>query len=145
MRFDRKPDNVFAVQDEIAQEVARALGVSLDPATSQRLAGHGTRNLDAYLAYVKGQALMSSRKITEGEQAVKSLSAAISIDPQFAAAYAALADAQLQLGMLVRWHCGRYLRAGDQDRQAAGDEGVGVGSQRRTGLSRARQVEGRRS
>ena len=100
MRFDRKPDNVFAVQDEIAQEVARALGVSLDPATSQRLAGHGTRNLDAYLAYVKGQALISSRKITEAEQAVKSLSAAISIDPQFAAAYAALADAQLQLGML---------------------------------------------
>ncbi len=100
MRFDRKPDNVFAVQDEIAQEVARALGVSLDPATTRRLAGHGTKNLDAYLAFVQGRALMSSRKIADGAQAIERLSAAISIDPQFAAAYAALADAQMQLSML---------------------------------------------
>ena len=141
LRFDRKPDNVFAVQDEIAQEVARALGVSLDPATTKRLAGHGTKSLDAYLAFVKGRVLMSSRKITDGKQAVESLSAAISIDPQFAEAYAALADAQMQLSMLSEGTVGGTYEAGDSSRQAAGREGVGAGSQCRTGLPRARQLK----
>ncbi len=101
LRFDRKPDNVFAVQDEIAQEVARALGISLDPATTQRLAGHGTTNLDAYLAFARARVLMSSRRIADGKKAIESLSTAIRLDPKFAAAYAAQADAVVQLGMLT--------------------------------------------
>ena len=100
MQFDRKPDNVFAVQDEIAREVARALGVSLDPATTRRLAGHGTTNLDAYLAFVRARVLMSSRKIADAKMAIESLSTAIRLDPNFAPAYAAQADAVLQLGLL---------------------------------------------
>ena len=51
MRFDRPPGDVFAVQDEIAMQVARALELSLDANATDRLTGQGTSNLDAYLAY----------------------------------------------------------------------------------------------
>jgi TolB-like protein/DNA-binding winged helix-turn-helix (wHTH) protein/Tfp pilus assembly protein PilF len=114
MQFDRKPDNVFAVQDEIAREVARALGVSLDPATTQRLAGHGTTNLDAYLAFVRARVLMSSRKIADAKRAIESLSTAIRLDPNFAAAYAAQADAVLQLGLLSDSNEGAVHRQASQ-------------------------------
>jgi len=100
LRFDRKPDSVFAMQDEIAQEVARALGVSLDPATTKRLAGQGTTNLDAYLAYAKGRSLLSSRKVVNADLAIESLSRAIEIDPGYASAYAALADAWMARNQL---------------------------------------------
>jgi TolB-like protein/DNA-binding winged helix-turn-helix (wHTH) protein len=100
LRFDRKPDSVFAMQDEIAQEVARALGVSLDPATTKRLAGQGTTNLDAYLAYAKARILLSSRKVADADLAIESLSRAIEIDLGYAAAYAALADAWMSRSQL---------------------------------------------
>lgn len=100
LQFDRKPDDVFAVQDEIAQAVAHALGVSLNPTLRKQLVGHGTTNLDAYLAFIQGRSLMSSRKIVDGERAIERFSRAITLDPQFSAAYAALADANVQLSGL---------------------------------------------
>jgi TolB-like protein/DNA-binding winged helix-turn-helix (wHTH) protein/Tfp pilus assembly protein PilF len=100
LQFDRKPDDVFAVQDEIAQAVADALGVSLNPTLRKQLVGHGTTNLDAYLAFIQGRSLMSSRKIADGERAIERFSRAITLDPQFSAAYAALADANVQLSGL---------------------------------------------
>jgi len=102
LQFDRKPDDVFAVQDEIAQGVARALGVSLNRALTKQLVGRGTTNLDAYLAFIQGRSLMTSRKIADGQRAIERFSAAITLDPQFAAAYAALADAHLQASLLSR-------------------------------------------
>jgi TolB-like protein/DNA-binding winged helix-turn-helix (wHTH) protein/Flp pilus assembly protein TadD len=98
LQFDRKPDDLFAVQDEIAQGVARALGVSLDPA--RQPARQGTTNLDAYLAFIHGRSLMASRKIADGQRAIERFSAAIALDPKFAAAYAALAVAHMQASFL---------------------------------------------
>jgi TolB-like protein/DNA-binding winged helix-turn-helix (wHTH) protein/Tfp pilus assembly protein PilF len=102
LQFDREPDDVFAVQDEIAQAVARALGVSLDPTLEKQLIGQGTTNLDAYLAFIHGRALMASRKIADGDRAIERFSTAIALDPQFAAGYAALADAYVQVSVLSR-------------------------------------------
>jgi TolB-like protein/DNA-binding winged helix-turn-helix (wHTH) protein/Tfp pilus assembly protein PilF len=99
LQFDREPDDVFAVQDEIAVAVARALGVSLDP-TAAALAMQGTTKLDAYLAFIHGRSLIASRKIADGQRAIERFSAAITLDPKFAAAYAALAAAHMQASFL---------------------------------------------
>jgi TolB-like protein/DNA-binding winged helix-turn-helix (wHTH) protein len=95
MRFDRPPGDIFAIQDEIAERVAGALRISLDAGAAERIAGKGTRVFDAYLAYLQGSALLASARVPDMKAAVDHLSRAVRIDPQFAAAYVALAQAEL--------------------------------------------------
>ena len=59
LRFDRTIDDIFAVEDEIANSVARALEVSLSE-PQHPYARYGT---DAYLAFLQGRRLIGSRKI----------------------------------------------------------------------------------
>ena len=60
MRFDRRPGDVFAIQDEIAVQVTQALELSLDPEAKERMTGQGTTNLQAYLAFLQGRALLAT-------------------------------------------------------------------------------------
>lgn len=96
MRFDRTPQDVFAIQDEIALAVARALQLSLDPATTEKLASRGAENFDAYLAYLQGRAVMAQWRVADVGNAVEHFSQAIRLDPSFAPAYVELAAAQLR-------------------------------------------------
>src|SRR5262249_14973667 len=95
MRFDRNPQDVFAVQDEIAVAVAQALELRLDADASQQLVRHGTRNLAAWLAYQQARALLATRKIADIDRAQQRLADAIRLDPAFSAAYVALAEAHI--------------------------------------------------
>lgn len=95
MRFDRRPVDVFAVQDEIALQVTRALELTLDEDALKHMRGQGTSNLDAYLAYVQARALLDSDRVADVEQAIELLDRATTIDPRFAAAYVAQAEAGL--------------------------------------------------
>jgi serine/threonine-protein kinase len=101
LRFDREIDDIFAVEDEIAQGVARALEVSLGPETHP-YAQYGT---DAYLAFMQGRALVASRKVADAERAIERFSQAVRIAPTFAAAYVALADAHLHLAQVTDDSC----------------------------------------
>lgn len=94
--FDRTVDDIFAVEDEISQSVARALEVSLGE-KQHPFARYGT---DAYLAFLEGRALIASRKVGDAERAIERFSRATEIAPTFAAAYAALAGAHLHLVQL---------------------------------------------
>ena len=96
LRFDRTVDDIFAVEDEISQGVARALEVSVGE-KEHPFARYGT---DAYLAFLEGRALIASRKVVDAERAIERFSHAIEIAPTFAAAYAALAGAHLHLVQL---------------------------------------------
>lgn len=96
MRFDRTPQDVFAMQDEIALAVARALQLSLDPAITEKLTGQGTTNFDAYLAYLQGRAVMAKWRVADMDEAALHFSRAIQLDPSFAPAYVELAAAQLR-------------------------------------------------
>ncbi len=96
MRFDRTPRDVFAMQDEIALAVARALQLSLDPAVTEKLTGSSTANLDAYLAYLQGRAVLAKWRVADLDEAVTHFSQAIRLDPAFAPAYVDLAVAQLR-------------------------------------------------
>lgn len=98
-QFDPAPQNVFAVQDEIALEVARALKLTLDSAGGQTASPRsvGTENYDAYFEFLRGRALLASVRVAELPAAVGALTAAIRHDPRFASAYVLLARAKVAL------------------------------------------------
>jgi TolB-like protein/DNA-binding winged helix-turn-helix (wHTH) protein len=96
MRFDRTPQDIFAMQDEIALEVGRALKLSLDRSVMEKLTGGGSANFNAYLAYLQGRAVMAKWRVADTGEAIRHFSEAIQLDPAFAPAYIELAAAQLR-------------------------------------------------
>ena len=95
MRFDRRPGDVFAIQDEIAVQVTQALELSLDPEAKERMTGQGTTNLQAYLAFLQGRALLATSNVTEVKAATEHFERSVALDPKFPAAYVNLAQAEL--------------------------------------------------
>ncbi|HEX2494977.1 MAG TPA: winged helix-turn-helix domain-containing protein, partial [Steroidobacter sp.] len=97
LRFDRAETDILDAEDEIVHGVARALEVSLHEG-AHPFARFGA---DAYLSFLQGKALMTSRKAADAERAIERFSRAIELAPDFAAAYVALADARLLLAHLT--------------------------------------------
>ncbi len=93
MKLDRAIDSVFELQDQISQRVAQQLDVTLRGRTA-RYAQYGT---DAYLAFLRGRALIESRKLKDVQESVRQFSRAVELAPTFAAAIAELARAKWQL------------------------------------------------
>ena len=93
--FERRIDDVFAVQSEIATAVAVALAAEVaDPGTpqEQRAASGGTTNIAAFDAYLRGRTLYETGSDEASErQALALFDTAIERDPEYAAAYAARA------------------------------------------------------
>jgi TolB-like protein/DNA-binding winged helix-turn-helix (wHTH) protein/Tfp pilus assembly protein PilF len=100
LRFDRTIEDIFAVEDEITQNVAEALRVSLTE-NQHPYARFGT---DAYLALLQGRALTATHRIADGEQAIERFERAIEIAPDFAIAYVDLANAKVKLASLRSLH-----------------------------------------
>jgi TolB-like protein len=91
--FDRKLENVFAVQTEIAELVANHLSVKVKPAEKTRLAEKPPVTADSYLAYLKGRTLLHDILAAALDGARIQFELAISLDPMNAAAHSGLADA----------------------------------------------------
>lgn len=87
--FERQLGDIFAIQDEIARAVAGALSIALDIDARNRLQGAGTRNFEAYDNYLAATDFL--RNGSDLPQAVIYLQRAIKMDPNYAAAWAALA------------------------------------------------------
>jgi TolB-like protein/Tfp pilus assembly protein PilF len=92
--FDRDLHDVFKVQDEITAAVVSALKIHL--ISAQRPTAHelGTANLEAYNQFLIGKQSYNQGNSDGYRRATASLRAAISLDPDYAAAYALLALAQ---------------------------------------------------
>ncbi len=90
-RFDRDLDDVFAIQDEIAQAVARKLRVTFDVGPS-RLPGL-TQDAEAYDLMLRARSLVRRRHGGEIERAVALLRQALAIDPKFALGWNVLGNA----------------------------------------------------
>lgn len=87
-RFDRKLADVFAIQDEIATEVVKAIQGALPAAQQARLVRKRTDNVAAYDEYLKGIALLPGRKVPGMRRALAHFERAIELDPSYARAYA---------------------------------------------------------
>jgi non-specific serine/threonine protein kinase len=92
-RFDREMKDVFEVQDEMARKIAEALRVTLSPEELEALAIKPTENLQAYDLYLRGKRYARRQTRQDLEFALQMFENAVAIDPSFALAYAACANA----------------------------------------------------
>jgi TolB-like protein/tetratricopeptide (TPR) repeat protein/predicted Ser/Thr protein kinase len=96
-RFDRDFDDVFAIQDEIAQAIVTNLEVKLGRRSDARIVKPSTENLKAYNLFLEGR----YHWIRRGESLIhaeRCLSEAVELDPAFALAHSSLADTRNLLG-----------------------------------------------
>lgn len=96
--FDESVSDIFRLQDSIAERVAAALVPSLTTEERARVARRQTNNTDAYRSYVLGRYYWSRRTEEDLRKSAEYFQEAVSKDPQYALAYAGLADAYNILG-----------------------------------------------
>ena len=92
--YDREltAGNIFAIQTELAEDIASALKAALTPAEKERARVAPTRNLAAWEAYQLGQQRLAKRTASGLDEAEQFFRKAIELDPNFASAYAGLAN-----------------------------------------------------
>ncbi|MEJ2513598.1 MAG: hypothetical protein P8102_00045 [Gammaproteobacteria bacterium] len=89
--YDRKLDDIFAIQDEIASEVVRALKTTLLADDRQVIEGSARGDVEAYNLYLKGQFHARLRTLDGLERGLEDFQKAILADPQYAPPYAGIA------------------------------------------------------
>jgi adenylate cyclase len=98
-RYDRELQDVFAIQEEIALRVVRALEVELSDREARSLSRSATRNIEAYTFYIRGRQFFYQSKRKGIECAIEMFSHATAKDPGYALAYAGMADCYSYLYM----------------------------------------------
>ena len=88
-RYDRQMDDVFSIQEEIALSIAHALRVTLTPQEEKKIARKPTENPQAYDFYLRGRNYTRQQNF---DFALQMFEQAIKLDPQFALAYAGVAN-----------------------------------------------------
>jgi len=97
-QFDRKPGDIFVIQDEISNEISGKLRLQLTRAEKKRLNKRHTEDAEAYRLYLQGHHHWS-RWTEEGfYKAIGYFQQAIQKDPGYALAYAGVADSYVLLG-----------------------------------------------
>ena len=91
-RYDREMQDVFEVQDEIAQKIAAALRITLSPQEQKALSAKPTENLQAYDLYLRGRNYARRVGRQDMQFALQMYENAVALDPEFAVAHAAVAN-----------------------------------------------------
>ena len=91
-RFDRDMEDVFAIQDEISQAIFDALRVILSEGEKKAIERDRSVNVQAYEFYLRGRQFIHQWSRSGLEYARQMFRRAIEIDPEYALAYAGLAD-----------------------------------------------------
>jgi TolB-like protein/class 3 adenylate cyclase len=107
--YDRKLENIFGVEAEVATSVAEALRAKLTGDEQKALEEEPTNNLEAYDAYLRGIALWRNDNLVNRLKASQPLEEAVRLDPNFAIAWA----------MLARVSSLAYQATATSDRRAA--------------------------
>ncbi len=103
--YDGNLADVLSFQTEIAQRITNQLGAKLSPRESTELASRPTKDIAAFESYIRARSLMETPDMEETHEqfrddytrAVQLLEQAVARDPNFAAAYCALTEANIQL------------------------------------------------
>src|SRR4030095_10649561 len=95
-QYDRKQSDLVSLQREVARDVASKLQAKLTSADQQKLAKNYTSNPEAYQLYLRGNSYFEKRGQKNIEIAIGYYQLAIENDPNYALAYAGLANAYAQ-------------------------------------------------
>jgi TolB-like protein/DNA-binding winged helix-turn-helix (wHTH) protein/Flp pilus assembly protein TadD len=96
--YDVAMGDILKLQEGIAHRVSDSLALEFLPEAQQQLQVTHTQNSDAYEAYLRGRYLWSFETRSSMDQAIAEFQRSIQLDPNYAPAYAGLADAYLVLG-----------------------------------------------
>ncbi|MBA3645700.1 MAG: protein kinase [Gemmatimonadaceae bacterium] len=91
-RYDREMEDVFAIQDDISQAIVKALRVILSEDEKKAIEKPRTVNVEAYDFYLRGRQYFHQWRRKAMEHARQMFNRAIEIDPDYAIAYAGVAD-----------------------------------------------------
>jgi TolB-like protein/Tfp pilus assembly protein PilF len=95
--YDRRLEDVFAVQTEVAQNVADSLRTQLMDEEKEKIEKKPTENIGAYTSYLKGRYYWNKRNRESLEKGLGYFEEAIKRDPKFALAYSGLSDCYIVL------------------------------------------------
>ena len=96
--YTRQMSDVFALQDDVARDIAKHLRVRLTKEEDSRLVKRGTTNTDAYQLYLRGIFDYNTNSQAGYAASTRYFTQAIALDPKFAAAHVALARAYASVG-----------------------------------------------
>lgn len=118
-RYDRDLTDIFDVQDDVTRQIVGALKITLSDAETSRIAGGGTRNVEAHDLFLKGRELMfglkKDREIFDRWMAC--FRRASELDPNYSDAYAGLSMGY-SLDYQNRWSDKPELSLGEAERLA---------------------------
>jgi TolB-like protein/Tfp pilus assembly protein PilF/class 3 adenylate cyclase len=97
--FDRKLTDIFAVESEISKNIADSLQAKLSGSEKTAMAKKPTENPEAYELYLKGRFFWNKRTGADLKRAIEYFNQAIEKDPNYALAYAGLADSYTLLSV----------------------------------------------
>ena len=95
--FDRKLTDIFAVESEIAKTIADTLQAKLSGSEQHAIAARPTENTEAHQLYLKGRFFWNKRTGNDLKKSIEYFEQAIAADPNYALAYAGIADAYVWL------------------------------------------------
>ncbi len=98
--YDRKLESIFTIQDEISKAIVNALRIELVAGQEYMLVKRYTQNPDAFNLYTEGRFYWNKRTEVGLRRSIELFQEAIAKDPNFALAYAGIADAYGVLGGL---------------------------------------------
>jgi adenylate cyclase len=118
-RYDRDLTDIFDVQDDVTRHIVGALKVTLSDAEKSRIAGGGTKNVEAHDLFLKGRELMTGLKKDREtfDRWMACFQCAIELDPNYSDAYAGLSMGY-NLDHQNRWSDQPELSLGEAERFA---------------------------
>jgi TolB-like protein/Flp pilus assembly protein TadD len=97
-QYTRKFQDIFAVQDQISGAIAERLKLELSGDEQRRVRKRYTDDADAYTLYLKGRYFWNRRTVGDLKKSIEYYDQALALDPDYALAYAGLADTYTVLG-----------------------------------------------
>jgi len=97
-QYNRKPGEIFSIQEEISNEISGKLRLHLTPTEKKRLGRRHTQNAEAYQLYLKGRYYWNKWTEEGFRKGIDYFQQAIEQDPSYALAYSGLADSYVLLG-----------------------------------------------
>ena len=114
--YDRSLDDIFAVQSEVAQEIAKQLAANISRGEREALAEIPTQVPAAYEAYLKARVLNSRVLQTrqQGDDLLAAYREAVRLDPDFSLAWAQIARESFRIGWIGLDPSGKLRKEGEQ-------------------------------